>query len=84
MTTPTTKQAGLSRHAFLNAVRIIYSMEPDLPAAQQQAFRESPFEFLMRADEAALSKIWDDVERRQPDALMDAANQKRPNTRWRL
>jgi len=59
-------------------------MEPDLPAAQQQSFRDSPFEFLMRADEAALTKIWADVERRQPDALMDAANQKRPNTRWRL
>lgn len=69
MTTQKTEQAGLSRHAFLNAVRIIYSMEPDLPAAQQQAFRDSPFEFLMRADEAALIKIWADVERRQPERL---------------
>ena len=71
MTTTTTWQAGLSRHAFLNAVRIIYSMEPDLPAAQQQAFRDSPFEFLMRADEAALAKIWADVEQRQPEELRE-------------
>lgn len=69
MTTPTTEQAGLSRHAFLNAVRIIYSMEPDLPVAQQQALRDSPFEFLMRADEAALTKIWERVQVRQPEGL---------------
>lgn len=69
MNTPTIQQAGLSRHAFLNAVRIIYSMEPDLPVVQQKAFRDSPFEFLMRADEAALIKIWADVERRQPEGL---------------
>ncbi|GEM_PF-3905474 len=62
-----TEQAGLSRHAFLNAVRIVYSMEPDLPAAQQQAFLNSPFEFLMRADEAALTKIWERVLARQPE-----------------
>lgn len=67
MTTPITAQAGLSRHAFLNAVRIIYSMEPDLPAAQQKEFRDSPFEFLMRADEAALTMIWAEVQRRQPE-----------------
>jgi len=71
VTTPTTEQAGLSRHAFLNAVRIIYSMEPDLPVAQQQAFRDSPFEFFMRADEAALTKIWADVQRRQPEDLRE-------------
>ncbi|HWD14313.1 MAG TPA: hypothetical protein VG519_13265 [Pseudochrobactrum sp.] len=67
MTTPTIEQAGLSRNAFLNAVRIIYSMEPDLPAAQQQAFRDSPFEFLMRVDEASLTKIWEGVQARQPE-----------------
>lgn len=65
--TPTTEQAGLSRHAFLNAVRIIYSMEPDLPSVQEHAFLNSPFEFLMRADDAALTKVWAEVQRRQPD-----------------
>lgn len=57
-------QAGISRRAFLNAVRIIYSMEPDLPEEQSRAFLDSPFEFLMRADEAALSIIWAEVQRR--------------------
>lgn len=65
----TTEQAGLSRHAFLNAVRIIYSMEPDLPEPQSRAFLNSPFEFLMHADEEALTAIWAEVQRRQPPHL---------------
>jgi hypothetical protein len=68
--TTTPQQAGLSRHAFLNACRILHSMEPDfLTRKQRLAFQACPTEFLMRADEAALTKLWAEVQRRQPEGL---------------
>jgi hypothetical protein len=54
------------RDAFMNAVRILYSMEPDLPRGDYDRFIDSPCEFLMTADEPTLAKIWDAVQARQP------------------
>jgi len=52
--------------AFMNAVRILYSMEPDLPQEAYDRFIDAPMEFLMTADERTLAKIWDAVQARQP------------------
>lgn len=63
---PTPPSTTTARDAFMNAVRILYSMEPDLPRADYDRFIESPCEFLMTADEPTLQKIWDAVQARQP------------------
>lgn len=63
---PVAPQHGVARDAFMNAVRILYSMEPDLPQAAYDRFIESPCEFLMTADEPTLAVIWDAVQARQP------------------
>lgn len=55
-----------ARDAFMNAIRILYSMEPGLPCGAYDRFIESPCEFLMTADEPTLQKIWDAVQARQP------------------
>lgn len=55
-----------ARDAFMNAVRILYSMEPDLPREKYDRFIDAPMEFMMTADEPTLQKIWAAVQARQP------------------
>lgn len=59
-------QQTVARDAFMNAIRILYSMEPDLPRDAYDRLIDSPCEFLMTADEPTLAKIWDAVQARQP------------------
>lgn len=60
------KPSTNARDAFMNAIRILYSMEPDLPREAYDRFIDSPCEFLMTADEQTLAKIWAAVQARQP------------------
>lgn len=63
---PWAQPTTTARDAFMNAIRILYSMEPDLPREAYDRFIDSPCEFLMTADEPTLQKIWDAVQARQP------------------
>lgn len=55
-----------ARDAFMNSIRILYSMEPELPREAYDRFIDSPCEFLMTADEQTLAKIWAVIQERQP------------------
>jgi len=65
---PTAQQQSVARNAFLNAIRILHSMEPSwLPRDHYDRFIDAPTEYLMRADEPTLARIWDEVQARQPE-----------------
>jgi hypothetical protein len=59
-------QQVVARDAFMNAIRILYSMEPELPREAYDRFIDSPCEFLMTADETTLQKTWAAIQERQP------------------
>lgn len=55
--------------AFMNAIRILHSMEPDwLPVA----FVRDPVHYLLRADDATADRIWAAIQERQPARYRDA------------
>lgn len=52
-----------ARDAFMNALRILHSMEPVwLPVK----FTRDPVNYLLRADDATVDRIWAAIQERQP------------------
>lgn len=63
-----TSDTTLSRDAFMNSLRILHSMEPEgmLPVGARHRFMDDPVEYLLRADDPTVDRIWAAIQERQP------------------
>lgn len=67
MSAISSQSTATAHHAFINAVRILHDLNPTwLPRDHYDRFIEAPTEYLMRADEPTLARIWGEVQARQP------------------